>query len=128
LRLAAATAMTTCELMRVDKPSMLRVLRDEPLLSERFMAHLLARNSRVEEDLVDQLFNSSEKRLAVAAMTAAFDTVCQSLSTRMNGNDEARRALALAILRRVDQGERDPTRLVDLGLRELVRTDLAATE
>jgi CRP/FNR family cyclic AMP-dependent transcriptional regulator len=64
LRLAAATAMTACEIMRVDKPSMLRVLRDEPSFSERFMAHLLARNSRVEEDLVDQLFNSSEKRLA----------------------------------------------------------------
>jgi hypothetical protein len=63
----------------------------------------------------------------LAAMAVAFDTVCQSLSTRMNGNDEARRALALAILRRVDQGERDPTRLVDLGLRELARTDLAAT-
>jgi CRP/FNR family cyclic AMP-dependent transcriptional regulator len=64
LRLAAATAMTACEIMRVDKPAMVRVLRDEPLFSERFMAHLLKRNSRVEEDLVDQLFNSSEKRLA----------------------------------------------------------------
>jgi hypothetical protein len=63
----------------------------------------------------------------VAAMTAALDTVCQSLSTRMNGNDEARRTLALAILRHVDQGERDPTRLVDIGLRELAGTDLAAT-
>lgn len=56
--------MTDCVIMRVDKPSMIRVLHDEPLFSERFMAHLLARNSRVEEDLVDQLFNSSEKRLA----------------------------------------------------------------
>jgi CRP/FNR family transcriptional regulator, cyclic AMP receptor protein len=56
--------MTACEIMRVDKPAMIRVLHDEPLFSERFMAHLLARNSRVEEDLVDQLFNSSEKRLA----------------------------------------------------------------
>lgn len=63
----------------------------------------------------------------VAAMAVAFDTVCQSLSMRMNGNDEARRTLALAILRHVDQGERDPTRLVDFGLRELARTDLATT-
>jgi hypothetical protein len=63
----------------------------------------------------------------VAAMTAAFDTVCQSLSTRMNGNDEARRILALAILRHVDQGERDPAHLVEVGLRELAGTDLAAT-
>ena len=64
LRLASATAMTECMIMRVDKPTMIRVLRDEPLFSEKFMSHLLTRNSRVEEDLVDQLFNSSEKRLA----------------------------------------------------------------
>lgn len=63
----------------------------------------------------------------VAVMTAVFDTVCQSLSTRMKGNDEARRTLALAILRHVDQGERDPTRLVDVAFHELTGTDLAAT-
>jgi len=64
LRLAAATAMTECTIMRVDKPTMVRVIHDEPALADRFIAHLLTRNSRVEEDLVDQLFNSSEKRLA----------------------------------------------------------------
>jgi CRP/FNR family cyclic AMP-dependent transcriptional regulator len=64
LRLAAATAMTECTIMRVDKPTMVRVLHEEPSFAERFMSHLLTRNSRVEEDLVDQLFNSSEKRLA----------------------------------------------------------------
>jgi CRP/FNR family cyclic AMP-dependent transcriptional regulator len=64
LRLATAAAMTQCVITRIDKAAMVRVLRDEPQFSERFMAHLLARNSRVEEDLVDQLFNSSEKRLA----------------------------------------------------------------
>jgi hypothetical protein len=63
----------------------------------------------------------------VAAMTAAFDAVRQSLSTRMNGNDQVRRILALAILRHVDQGELDPTHLADVGLRELAGTDLAAT-
>jgi CRP/FNR family cyclic AMP-dependent transcriptional regulator len=56
--------LTDCEIMRVEKSTMVRVLHDEPLFGERFMAHLLRRNSRVEEDLVDQLFNSSEKRLA----------------------------------------------------------------
>jgi CRP/FNR family cyclic AMP-dependent transcriptional regulator len=63
-RLASAMAMTECVLMRLDKAAVVRVLRDEPKFSEMFMAYLLARNARVEEDLVDQLFNSSEKRLA----------------------------------------------------------------
>jgi CRP-like cAMP-binding protein len=64
LRLAAATAMTDCTIMRVDKATMVRVLHEETAFADRFMAHLLSRNTRVEEDLVDQLFNSSEKRLA----------------------------------------------------------------
>jgi CRP/FNR family transcriptional regulator, cyclic AMP receptor protein len=64
LRLASAAAMAESEVMRVGKAEMIRVLHDEPLFGELFMAHLLTRNSRVEEDLVDQLFNSSEKRLA----------------------------------------------------------------
>jgi CRP/FNR family cyclic AMP-dependent transcriptional regulator len=63
-RLATATAMTECALMRVDRTEMLQVLRDEPAFSEMFISHILARNARVEEDLVDQLFNSTEKRLA----------------------------------------------------------------
>ena len=52
--------------MRIDKVAMVRALHDEPQFTERFMAFLLARNARVEEGLVDQLFNSSEKRLARA--------------------------------------------------------------
>jgi CRP-like cAMP-binding protein len=64
LRLATATAMTDSDVMRVSKAEMVRVLRREPTFAELFNAYLLARNSRVEEDLVDQLFNSSEKRLA----------------------------------------------------------------
>ena len=63
-RLATATAMTECAIMRVERTEMLRVLRDEPAFSEMFISHILARNARVEEDLVDQLFNSTEKRLA----------------------------------------------------------------
>jgi CRP-like cAMP-binding protein len=50
--------------MRVDKTEILRVLKDEPAFSQMFIAHILARNARVEEDLADQLFNSTEKRLA----------------------------------------------------------------
>ena len=63
LRLATVMAMTDLELLRFDLASMRRALQEEPF-SELFIAHLLARNARVEADLVDQLFNSSEKRLA----------------------------------------------------------------
>jgi CRP/FNR family transcriptional regulator, cyclic AMP receptor protein len=64
LRLATTVAMTECVIMRIEKAAIVRVLHDEPMFSEMFMAYILARNARVEEDLVDQLFNSSEKRLA----------------------------------------------------------------
>ena len=64
LRLATATAMTDTTTMRLEKAEMARVLHAQPSFAEMFTAHLLTRNSRVEEDLVDQLFNSSEKRLA----------------------------------------------------------------
>jgi CRP/FNR family cyclic AMP-dependent transcriptional regulator len=62
--MSTLTAMTECMVMRLEKTSIIRVLRDEPGFSEIFISHLLARTIRVEEDLVDQLFNSSEKRLA----------------------------------------------------------------
>jgi CRP/FNR family cyclic AMP-dependent transcriptional regulator len=65
-RMAAATAMTECEIMRLDKAAIIRVLHEEPAFSEMFVSHLLARTIRVEADLADQLFNSSEKRLARA--------------------------------------------------------------
>jgi CRP-like cAMP-binding protein len=64
LRGATATAMSECSIMRLAKAAMVRVLRDEPSFSELFLRHLLSRNIRIEEDFVDQLFNSSEKRLA----------------------------------------------------------------
>lgn len=64
LRLATAKAMTESRVVRVSKAEMLRVLHAEQTFADLFMTHLLMRNSRIEEDLVDQLFNSSEKRLA----------------------------------------------------------------
>jgi len=64
LRIGSATAMTECELLRIDKKAMMLALHREQTLSDLFVAYLLARNIRYEEDLVDQLFNSSEKRLA----------------------------------------------------------------
>ena len=71
LRMASATAMMECEIMRLAKAAVIRVIHDEPTFSEMFMSHLLTRNIRVEADLVDQLFNSSEKRLARALLLLA---------------------------------------------------------
>jgi CRP-like cAMP-binding protein len=70
-RMATATAMTDCEIMRLEKWAVVRIIHDEPQFSEMFVAHLLARTIRVEEDLVDQLFNSTEKRLARALLILA---------------------------------------------------------
>jgi CRP-like cAMP-binding protein len=63
-RMATASALTGCAVMRVEKPAMMRVLHKQSAFADMFLARLLARTIRVEEDLVDQLFNSSEKRLA----------------------------------------------------------------
>jgi CRP/FNR family transcriptional regulator, cyclic AMP receptor protein len=70
-RMATATAMTDCEIMRLEKWAVVRIIHDEPQFSQMFVAHLLARTIRVEEDLVDQLFNSTEKRLARALLILA---------------------------------------------------------
>ncbi|HUS08431.1 MAG TPA: Crp/Fnr family transcriptional regulator [Bryobacteraceae bacterium] len=64
VRVSTATAASDCVIMRIAKESFVKLLHDEPSFSELFLAHLLSRNIRYEEDLVDQLFNSSEKRLA----------------------------------------------------------------
>ena len=71
LRLGTAAAMTECVIMRLQKETMVRVLHEEPVFSEFFVSHLLTRTARVEADLVDQLFNSSEKRLARALLLLA---------------------------------------------------------
>jgi CRP/FNR family transcriptional regulator, cyclic AMP receptor protein len=64
VHLATATAVDDARIVRIDKPSMLRLLQDDRTFSALFLAYMLARNIRIQEDLVDQLFNSSEKRLA----------------------------------------------------------------
>ncbi|ARQ00134.1 Crp/Fnr family transcriptional regulator [Pseudorhodoplanes sinuspersici] len=64
LRLATVAALTECAITRIPKAEIVSVIHEQPAFAELFISHLLARNSRVEEDLVDQLFNSSEKRLA----------------------------------------------------------------
>jgi CRP/FNR family transcriptional regulator, cyclic AMP receptor protein len=64
LRISTTTAMENCVITAITKTAMIATLHDEPQFSEMFMAYLLTRNSRIEEDLIDQLFNSSERRLA----------------------------------------------------------------
>jgi CRP-like cAMP-binding protein len=64
MRMSSAATMTECSIMRLEKSSVVRLIHDEPTFSELFLRYLLSRNIRIEEDLVDQLFNSSEKRLA----------------------------------------------------------------
>ena len=64
LRLATVATLSECEITRITKAELVSAIHNQPAFAELFIAHLLARNSRVEEDLVDQLFNSSEKRLA----------------------------------------------------------------
>jgi CRP/FNR family cyclic AMP-dependent transcriptional regulator len=71
LRIATASAIADCEVMRLEKTAIVKTLHEEPTFSALFMAHLLTRTIRVEEDLVDQLFNSSEKRLARALLLMA---------------------------------------------------------
>jgi CRP/FNR family transcriptional regulator, cyclic AMP receptor protein len=70
-RIAHATAMMPCEIMQIEKGALIKVLHDEPSFSELFISHVVARTIRVEADLIDQLFNSSEKRLARALLLLA---------------------------------------------------------
>ena len=71
VHLATATAVDDARIVRIDKQSMLRLLQDDHTFSALFLAYMLARNVRIQEDLVDQLFNSSEKRLARALLLMA---------------------------------------------------------
>jgi CRP-like cAMP-binding protein len=71
VRLGTATATSPTTVLTIDKDAMLRLLHDEPTFSERFISYMLARNLRIEADLVDHLFNSSEKRLARALLLLA---------------------------------------------------------
>ncbi len=70
-RMATASALSASTLLIVEKPQMLEMLRTQPALADRFLSHMLTRNIRIEEDLVDQLFNSSETRLARALLLLA---------------------------------------------------------
>jgi CRP/FNR family cyclic AMP-dependent transcriptional regulator len=71
VRMASAIAMSDCTFMRIERGEMMRVLHEEHVFSDVFVAYLIARNTRIQEDLIDQLFNSSEKRLARALLLLA---------------------------------------------------------
>ncbi|MBH0206706.1 MAG: Crp/Fnr family transcriptional regulator [Nitrospira sp.] len=71
IRTATATALEDCRLQRIDKAAMLRMLHEQPMFAEAFMSYVLMHSIRIQEDLVDQLFNSSEKRLARALLLLA---------------------------------------------------------
>ena len=100
-RMATATAMTACEVASVDKLEMVRQLHTRPAFADAFLAHMLTRNIRIEEDLIDQLFNSTEKRLArtllllarygePAASHRALPKVSQELLAEMVGTTRSR--------------------------------------
>ena len=100
-RMATATAMAPCTVLVVGKPEMVRQLHTRPAFANRFLAHMLTRNIRIEEDLIDQLFNSSEKRLARAllllarygdteASHSALPKVSQELLAEMVGTTRSR--------------------------------------
>ncbi|MGA2413546.1 MAG: Crp/Fnr family transcriptional regulator [Candidatus Sulfotelmatobacter sp.] len=119
LRMGSATAMTDCEVLRIEKKAMMEALHREHDFSDLFVAYLLARNIRYEEDLVDQLFNSSEKRLArVLLLLARFgkegapETVIPKISqetlAEMIGTTRSRVSFFMNRFRRlgfVDYGE-----------------------
>src|SRR6202795_1993567 len=101
LRMSTATAMTDCAVLRIEKRAMVDTLHREPALSDLFVAFLLTRNIRYEEDLVDQLFNSSEKRLArVLLMLAHFgkegipESVVPKISQETLGKDGGHHSVA----------------------------------
>jgi len=89
LRIATTTTMEACLITAIKKSAMLAVLEKEPKFSALFMKHLLTRNSRVEEDLIDQLFNSSEKRLArLLVLLANFGKEAHTTPINSNINQE----------------------------------------
>ncbi len=89
LRIATTTTMEECVITSITKEAMIATLRTEPKFSELFMAYLLTRNSRIEEDLIDQLFNSSEKRLArLLLLLAHFGEEGRSQSILLNISQE----------------------------------------
>ena len=150
MRMASAAAISECTAMKLSKAAVVKLLRDEPVFAERFLTHLLTRNIKIEEDLVDQLFNSSEKRLArVLLLLANFgkdtqagrgDSEDQPGDAGGNRGDHSlagqlfHEPLSQARLHRLQRrtnhtqlpAERDSARLTGTGLLREVRTGACA--
>jgi CRP/FNR family cyclic AMP-dependent transcriptional regulator len=84
--MASAAAISECAVIRLDKSSVVQLLHDEPTFSELFLRYLLSRNIRIEEDLVDQLFNSSEKRLARVLLLMVIPKISQETLAEIVGS------------------------------------------
>ena len=112
LRISTATAITDCSIMRLEKSTVIEMLHKEPAFSELLLAYTLTRTIRIEEDLVDQLFNSSEKRLARALLLLAnfgkegkpelvIPTISQELLAEMIGTTRSRVSFFMNKFRRL---------------------------
>ncbi len=113
VRLSTTTAMENCVITAIAKTAMIAMLHDEPEFSQMFMAYLLTRNSRIEEDLIDQLFNSSERRLArLLLLLASFGkdggpqpinpTISQETLAEMIGTTRSRVSFFMNKFRKLD--------------------------
>jgi len=127
VRMGNATATTRSTILKVDKAQMVRLLHKQHALSDRFIAHMLARNIRIEEDLIDQLFNSSEKRLARTLLLLArygkhdkpiraVPPISQTTLAEMVGTTRARITFFMNKFRKMG--------LIDYNGKLLVRTEL----
>jgi CRP/FNR family cyclic AMP-dependent transcriptional regulator len=131
LRMGTATALVPTTVLRIQKAAMMRTLHEQSALSDRFIAHMLARNIRIEEDLVDQLFNSSEKRLArtllllarygdVGAPQRALPKISQETLAEMVGTTRSRVNVFMNKFRKLGFIEYNGTITIDSSLLSVV--------
>jgi CRP/FNR family transcriptional regulator, cyclic AMP receptor protein len=131
LRMGTATALVPTTVLRIQKGAMMRTLHEQSALSDRFIAHMLARNIRIEEDLVDQLFNSSEKRLARTLLLLArygadgtsprvLPRISQETLAEMVGTTRARVNIFMNKFRKLGFIKYNGTLTVDSGLLSVV--------
>lgn len=133
VRMATARAVAPCSVMVIDKEVMAQLLREQPTFAARFLSHMLARNIRIEADLVDQLFNSSEKRLARTLLLLARDgqtnqqlnipKMSQETLAEMVGTTRSRVNFFMNKFRRLGLIEYNGTLKVNAGLLSVVLHD-----
>lgn len=131
-QIATASAMTGSEVVRIGKPTMTRLLRNQPALAELFTAFLLARNAELQDDLIDQLFNSCERRLARVLLrladfrggaSAALPHISQEVLAERVGTTRPRVNAFIAKFRRLGYVEYDDTLRVHVSLAKVLTND-----